>query len=811
MNKVSNILYIIYIILTFIFFIKFSKANVNLGHCEKGTRVAVLEDKSNITFACIDCPEGQYTSYKNKKIVLYCENCPAGSSSYGKDILINNFLSVDLSEKYSFSSFCSIQNDLCPKWKKDYFSIRVNYTKSLSYKSYFTLKQYFMNEGELVIKYMNYNGAIDRVFNIYINQSLVFTDDTNNNVLKTKYFNVKKGENIFMFEYLVNEEMKQKSINDDSFLEIFEIKMKNAETSALNCEKYDSIEKMSKNLLNNCEYDVSKCNANSDYCTYRFYSEIKSDYCLKQLDSFYQEIEYKKIANARCQELINITNQNSSCEYCTYGQYVFYNDVNKTNKTCNYCQNNNYNSKEVNDDTSCKEICEIENNNKQLIKLLYINNFENPNFYNFNNINITQPLGYVIINYEKFNEKSSTIIYVDIDSKNIQKLTEPINDTFNSNIYSFSIPLTYGVHSLSIKGSNLKLNKIVIEGSEKGGNYKCVDKPNIKEEVQCDNETEHFSQYRNKCINCSLGTIIDKNKQCELYKQIINDKYAFDNSDLIKNIFSNSYELINEKVKYYLNINPKNPLIYKKETSSNSDDDIDIIGKEFEYIKIVKGINERGMILSFVSEKNKLFFYIKCNISITEDKKTNIYLKNSTKGNNNINYYFFVIESNTSCPYCVTSEVDIDENNDAKCVNGLKKVNVNIKNDSLCVIKCYDTEEFLILLNETDILLSKNSSDENDQMIINNFEIDEDIPVQYENETDDIIYDNQIEIQCEDEEKIKALTIVSILLICFALFVVLGLGGVLIWKLLDNKKKVKKEVKNTQFRMSELSVITNDD
>lgn len=81
-----------------------------------------------------------------------------------------------------------------------------------------------MNEGELVIKYMNYNGAIDRVFNIYINQSLVFTDDTNNNVLKTKYFNVKKGENIFMFEYLVNEEMKQKNINDDSFLEIFEIK-----------------------------------------------------------------------------------------------------------------------------------------------------------------------------------------------------------------------------------------------------------------------------------------------------------------------------------------------------------------------------------------------------------------------------------------------------------------------------------------------------------------------------------------------------------------------------------------------------------
>ena len=811
MNKVSNILYVIYLLLIFIFLIKFVKTKINLGHCEKGTRVAVLEDKSKISFACIDCPEGQYTSYNSKKLALQCEKCRSGSSSYGHDILINNFLSEDLSEKYSFSSFCSIQNDLCPKWKQDYFSIRVNYTKSLSYKSYFTIKQYFIDDGELAIKYINYNGAIDRVFNIYINQNLVFIDDTDNNVLKTKYFNVKKGENIFMFEYLVNEEMKQKNINDDSFLEIFEIKMKNAETSALDCEKYDSIEKMSKNLLNNCEYDVSKCNAKSDYCTYRFYSEIKSEFCVKQLDSFYQEIEYQKIANASCQELSNLTNQNASCEYCTYGQYVFYNDENKTNKTCNYCQNNNYNSKEVNDDTSCKEICEIENNNKNLLKLLFVNNFEIPNYYNFNSINITQPLGYAIINYEKFDEKTNTTIYVEIDSNNILKLIEPKSIIINSNIYSFSIPLTYGIHSLRIKGNNLKLNRIAIEGSEKGGNYKCVEKANIKEETQCKNDTEHFSQYQNKCLNCTLGTIIDKNKQCKLYKQIINDKYVFDNSELIKNIFSNNYELINEKVKYYLNINPKNPLIYRKDTNSNNDDEIDIIGKELEYIKIVKGIRERGMILSFVSEKNKIFFYIKCNTNITEDLKANIYLKNNTKGNNNINYYFFVIKSITSCPFCVTSEIDIDDNNDKKCVKGLKKANVNIRNDSLCIIKYYDTEEELILLNRTDILLDKNSSDEEEQMIINNFEIDENIPVKYENETDEVIYNNEIDIQCQDEEKIKALTIVIVVSICFVLFVALGLGGVLIWKILDNKKKEQKEVKNTKLRMSELSVITNDD
>ena len=100
--------------------------------------------------------------------------------------------------------------------------------------------------------------------------------------------------NIFNFEYSVNEEMKIKNKNinnNESFIEIFEIQFKNAEISALNCDKYSSIDKLSYNILDECEYDVSKCKED-DNCTFRFYSEIKKDYCIKQLDSFYQEVEY---------------------------------------------------------------------------------------------------------------------------------------------------------------------------------------------------------------------------------------------------------------------------------------------------------------------------------------------------------------------------------------------------------------------------------------------------------------------------------------------------------------------------------------
>ena len=76
--------------------------------------------------------------------------------------------------------------------------------------------------------------------------------------------------------------------------------------------------------------------------------------------------------------------------------------------------------------------------------------------------------------------------------------------------------------------SNLKLIKIIIKGSSEGGNYKCVNKINIKEEIKCENNNNYYSSLQNKCLNCPLGTIIDKNHNCKIYNQFINDKYTFD-------------------------------------------------------------------------------------------------------------------------------------------------------------------------------------------------------------------------------------------------------------------------------------------
>ena len=793
--------------------IQIIKSQYTINHCKNGKRTVILKNNSNITLSCIDCPEGEYTSFNEKENNFKCDKCPSGTSNYKNDIIINNFLSYDLISKYSFTSFCSIQNDICPKWKQNYFSIKVNYIESLSYKSFFTINQYFMNNGEIIIKYINYNGGIDKVLNIYINGKLSFVDDSNNNILKTIYLDVKKGENIFKFEYLVNEEIKTK-YNNDSFLEIYQIIMKNAEISALNCNKYDLIEKLEENILNNCEYDVSKCNINNDYCTSRFYSEKKSDFCIKQLDSFYQEIEYIKIKYANCMESSIPSSDNILCEHCSYGQYSNFLDEEKNKKICDYCQNNTYNSKVQNDEFNCSEICETEDNSNQLIKILYINNFENPSNFNLKIIEINKPIGYIIIKYEKFNKKSDTIFYIEIDSNYTQKLINPNDEEIISNNYSFTIPLTYGNHSLKIKGSNLKLNKIIIEGSTEGGNYKCVDKINLSEEIKCENIEEYYSLLENKCLSCPLGTKIDRNQKCEIYNQFINDLYTFDNYDININLFSNIYELDNQNIKYYFNINPINPLIYMKNYTLNLDsnysekEEIEIIGSELKNIKIVKGVNERGIILSFISEKYKSYIYIKCNPYLTEEVQNKIYLKNNIEENYNdeilINYYF-VIETNSSCPYCLTSEVNYK---DSECMNGIIKENIAIKNNSLCVIKLFNNNETVKLINNSNILLNYNSTDIDELQMLKYFEIDEEIPIKYEKENDKIIISNERERKCKDNDSNKKLLIVILILFFFVILIVLGLGGVAFWKIIDSNKIEKKEI-NSKEKMNELSIITS--
>ena len=803
MNKNGNK----FLILLFILFFLINKIGADniINHCENGKREIFLNNNQSITLSCIDCKEGEYTSYNEEEKKFECKKCQSGSSNYKNDILINNFLDENLLSKYSFESFCSIQDDSCPKWTSYIFSIKVKYIET-SFKSFFKFKQYFMNNGELIVKYINYNGGINKLFNIYVNGKLSFTDDSNDNIQKTKYVDVKKGENIFIFEYLVNEEIKSKNsgTENDSFLEIFEITMKNAEISALNCNKFDSIEKLFKNLLNNCQFDVTKCSLSEDNCTDRFYSEIKKDYCIEQEDVFYQEIEYKKINNAKCKELITPPAENILCKHCSYGQFTdILADQNNT-KTCFYCQNDTFNSKEINDNNSCDEICD---ENKQLEKILYINNFDDSSYFFKKNIEIIQPVGNIIINYEKFNVQENTIFFIEIDSNNPLKLIDPNYNDINSS-YSFFIPLTNGTHSLKIKGSNLKLSKIIIKGSTEGGNFNCLDKVNLNDEKVCEKNEEYFSKFQNKCLNCPLGTAINKNKNCQIFNQIISNVFTLDNNDINVNIFSTNYELDSKDVKYYFNLNPTNPLIYY--VNNNNSSNIQIIGNELKNIKIVKGIEERGIILSFISEEEKnSYFYIKCNPFLSKEEKTQIILKNIEKKEENgttISNYFFLIESNTSCPYCLTSEANITDL--TECEEGLKKVNATINDTAFCVVKPFSEDENLKLKDDSTILLSNGTTDTEEQMILKNFEITEEIPINYENKNDELITDYQLYLKCKVDISHR-IFIVGIILLCFGIIIIGGLVAITIWKIIDNKNKKNRRLQKNKIE-TELGAISSN-
>lgn len=781
-------------IFLFFLFLSFIYSEIQFNSCENNKRKIIFENGIIKEFSCIFCPVGQYTTYYEKNEFYNCSECESGSSNYGQDIIINSFSKKKLSRYYFTSSSKCTDNDICPEWKINPLSLRVDYTKDINKsESVFSIKQYYMNDGELIVKYINYNGGIDKYFNIYINNNLLYKDDSEHSIIKTKVFNIYKGENTIKFEYIFdnNLSLKSNSYDDDSYLEIFEIQMIKAETSSLDCAKYDSLDELKYSILNNCDYYVNKC-SNDIYCTFRFYTEQKSEYC--DLEGS-QNISYSKINDAICQELIDPPDIEVECEHCTYGQHLLKNGEEQTK--CVNCEENLYNSKIINDEETCLETCDIEN--KLLNKILYINHFEDPSQLILSKINIIINLGYIEVKYEKFNEKENTNIFVEINDINRNEvktieLIDPEEENFDSDDYKFNIPIQKGEFDIQIKGKNLKLKKVSIKGSESGGNYKCVDQLNIDDEEICENEDEHYSSVKGNCTKCTEGSIIDKNKECIFINQFIDNKFILDNNLLNRKILSSTYLLSSEDKNFFLNFNPSFPLIYYTDINKDSF----IIGKELYKVKLVKGIENRGIILSFSSKDNNKEFksniFIKCNKTISEEEK--VILNNYVK-EDNIEYYFFTLNSNDSCPYCLNSEINYIDN-DSKCIYKKKLVEIKIKDGASCVIKSFDNSTNSKLINNSSILLNINSSEKEDKLLISNYFISENIPINYENEDDEINTLFQKNITCEYKRKnIMEMGTGVIVLIIIAGVLGLFIIGVIIWKIISScKKKEIPERKN---------------
>ena len=798
-------------IIVFSIILSFIYSEIEYYQCVNGKRKIKLDDGKIKEYPCKTCPEGQYTTYNKSSFI--CEDCTEGTSNYGQNIIIDSFSKKSLS-KYNFSSSseCSYNgnnDELCPEWKINPLSLRVDYKETiLNLKTYFIINQYYMNDGELIIKYINYNGGIDKYFNIYINDNLIYKDDSDHSIIKVKTFNINKGINILKFEYIIDDNLtsKGKKYDDNSYLEIFEIQMINAEMSSLDCQKYDSLNSLKETIHNSCEYYIEKC-SDDDICTFRFYTEDRDEYC-NYLEGG-QNIVYNKIPWGVCNEKFPPSNDEVECEHCTLGQYL--SKKGEDESKCEYCEGNSYNNEKIHDEESCDKVCDVTiNNNKQINKILYITSFKDHSEYSINEININVIVGYIEVNYVKFNEKENCNIFLEINNLNddVNKTIELINPDENNymlDYYKFNIPVPKGEYNITIKGKNLKLNKISIIGTENGGNYKCVDKLNIEEEETCPNEDEHYFPIQ-RCSKCINGSIIDQNKECIFIEQFIDNKFILENNLLNSKILSSSFEYISDKEEYFLNLNPAYPLIYYiNKTDSNGPV---IIGKELYKVRLVKGILNRGIILSYLSVDNNLNYitnvFLKCSNTTQMKDEEKILLNNIAADNDKIDFYF-TFQTNHSCPYCLDSEITYEEDS-SKCVNNKELVNVTIKEDSLCVIKPYDNTTDSKLINDSNILLNINSSEKEDQNIISNYNIDEDIPINYEEDDDEINTSYQKNITCEYKRRsiLEMGTGIFILIIIACAFGLI-LIGVIIWKCIDNSKK-----KHNKARTESLTELSSD-
>ena len=765
-----------------------SKSEIEYGLCIDNKRSVKLENGTVLSLECIKCPENSYTKYENGK--LECSNCPEHTYNYGNNILIDYF-SKKIISRHSFSFNIECNNEdksLCPKWLTNYFSLKVeNVNDKIDSKSILKWNQYYVNDGKFRIKYINYNGDFNKYLNIYINNELVYKDDTKHSKVKSREFTIKKGNNQIEIQYIVDKNIPQNNKDIESFFEIYEIEMINAEISSLECQKFDEIDNLKNSIMNNCDYYVNKCTEN-DLCTFRFFVEQTNGSSFIQGT---QIVSYKRLDGAICKNFFDPIPFDLDAEQCSYGQHRNLTE-HENLYICEQCEKNSYNDKIINYEFSCQKQCDT--NEKELKKILYINKFEDQSQYEMD-INIIDMIGHIEINYKKYNLKEDTVLFYDLEEKgtNNKKTFQLINPNINTDVndgnFLFKIPLKKGEHRFKIKGKNFKIKIIKVINGKEGGNYLCINKLNPEEEVLCQDK-EYYSRNQKKCSTCPTGSFFEENSKCVFTEEIINNKFILENNLLFQNKLLNSTYVINGKdnTQYHLYLSPTFPLIYSTKPESSSI----IIGNEFNKVKLVRGNNTKGIILSYSHKDNDFdyntYLFIKCNKSNIQDNIE--FIKEETE--EKTKYFYFTIQSNITCPYCLESEIE-EIAIDQKCPDNKKqRFNIIPKNTSECVIKPYlnNSDHKTILDKNSEVILFHNSSLKEDEKLIQNYNINEEIPIYYELDSDEIVTVTQREKDCGDDGTSGGLKPVYIALIAVGSCIIVA-AIVIIIVIVVKKKKAK--------------------
>ena len=781
-------------------FIILAKTEIEIGPCIDNQRKILFENGTTYTYGfCSECDPGYFTKYFNNKdfIDLDCEKCPENSNNYGNDVVIDTF-SEKILRRYPPTIEVECNSDdksLCPKLKRNLFSLKLeNIKDNIDSKSSLKWEFFYNKDGKIIIKYINYNGDINRYILIYINKILVYKDDTRHSTVKTVEFDMDERYNDVEIQYIIDKNISPQNSDIESFFEIFEIKMTNAEVSSLDCQKYDEINILKNSTLNNCDYYVDKCSKN-DICTFRFFTEKSEG---SNINEGSQIISYNKIEEGICNNITIPSDIEIDAEQCSYGQLRAFKENNNNIYFCDNCPENTYNNKLINYEISCKDDCDLEK--KEFKKILYINNFADQSQYS-TKINIIENLGYLEINYEKFNLREDAIIFCEIDdlgnktnktNKTFQLINPNDKSDINDGKFIFKIPFKKGQYNFEIKGKNLKLKIIKIINSDKGGNYNCTDKLNPDEELICKSD-EYYSSNSKSCQECQPGSRMDKYSYCNIYEHIINNKFILDNFDLRKNkLFKNNYIIDGQNnTKYYLYLNPSFPLIYL----TKSDSSFQVIGNEYKKIKVVRGIKERGIIFAYSHLDNNYnvttYVYVKCNKSASENDLK--FIKEETKENEK--YFYFLSQSKISCPYCLESDIIREDLIDGSCSLNNQKIYRRVVNDTTqCVIKYFIwTSDEMEINNNSEILLFHNSSLSEDEYLLKIYEINEEIPIFNEKDNDKIVTDEKHYVECENNRKDPPIGLYITLIVIASVFALGLIIFIIIYIMRKRRRRLEEE------------------
>ena len=147
-------------------------------------------------------------------------------------------------------------------------------------------------------------------------------------------------------------------------------------------------------------------------------------------------------------------------------------------------------------------------------------------------------------------------------------------------------------------------------------------------------------------------------------------------------------------------------------------------------------------------------------------------------------YYYFYVESNTVCPICFKSEVT--ETKKGQCPNDEYELYTSeVKETAECVIKSLKTSSSseLIVNDNSNFLLFKNSALEEDQNLLNIYNIEENIPINYKEQGDDLVTTNTRYNYCEkkndDDDSLGGGYIALIVILCL---IVVAVAGIIVWK-----------------------------